>query len=307
MNSLTDFDTNTGIQTYFKETKLGNTGIVVVKENAEDIELFDLEPLTLDKQLDISTEGFKEFLNTSKDKIKEFIQWIVKQIENLYITIRRFVAELFRIELSLKDIIEDKKLYHNYYCIGKIRSKCKLLVNLELDIFNNYTSLLTNISKHIYNVLSYCNTIDINNEPIELPTLLNTNGFTIDTEYVYSITDDKLSTGPYVPSKYFFKNDTKAIRVKGKELLNRLDFIKNYRKSSDDYFKILNNIKDKVSKYDTNNLDSKTLNKVNLIYNIIPNKMMALFNCISVESYLYLRILAINGDPDNNKALKDIL
>lgn len=307
MKSIVDFDTNTGIQTYFKETKLGNTDIIVVKENAEDIKLFDLEPLNLDRQLDVSTEDFKEFLNSSKDKIKNFIQWIIKQLEKLYKYIRKFVVELFYIEVSLKDIIKGNKLYHNYYCIGKIRNKCKLLVNLELDIFNNYTTLLTNINKHIYNVLDYCNTIDITTDSIKLPMLLNTNGFSIDTGNVYSVTDNKLSVNPYTSNKYFFKNDTKAIRVKGEELLNRLDFIKDYRKSSDNYFKILNSIKNKISKYNTNNLDSEILNKINLLYNIIPGKIMSLYNNITTESYLYLRILTINGDPENNKALKDIL
>lgn len=301
MNNLVEFDTNKGIETYFKEIELGNTGITVVRESAEDIELFNLEPLKLDSYVDLSTEDISSFLVSSKNKIKEFIQFILKQLNKIYLYIRKLIFNLLRIGSSLEDMIDPDKRYYNFYCDGLIMDKCQTLINIDPDIYNNYDNIINTVTKQCVNVIDKCK-LALENQEVTFSNIKD-DIFSISNKEIIKFIDGELVKIPLIKKDYCYEHDVGGNCVKGKDILNKLSILKNMKnnKLPED----INSLKEFVKKIDNTDSD---LNKIMLYSITIPNAILSMFNSVHYELYTYLRLLVVNGDRDNdNNPLKDIL
>lgn len=301
MRTMVEFNTNKGIETHFKETKLGNTGITIVRECAEDIELFNLEPLELDSYVDLSTEDISSFLASSKNKIKEFIQFVLKQLNKIYLYIRKLIFNLLRIGSSLEDVIEPDKRYYNFYCDGLIMEKCQTLINIDSDIYNNFDNIIDIVTKQCVDVIDKCK-LALENHEVTFSNIKD-DIFSITNKEIIKFIDGKIVKTPLIKKDFYYEHDAGGNCVRGKEILNKLSILKDMKnnKLPED----INSLKEYVKKLDNNDND---LNKIMLYSVTIPNIVLSMFNSVHYELYTYLRLLAINGDRDNdNNPLKDIL
>lgn len=248
----------------------------------------------------VSTEGFKDWAN----KVKDFIAWIMKQIDKLILLLKKIYIEAKiiiskmsnRVDKCVNDTFDFLIFSKDFY--NEPRAKCYNLFSIGGCLHSNIDYILNNMEKHISDSLRVCLTSlsDLNSE-YELPRLNHNN--ISNYNYIINGKGYTVVNNTIVNEDLEFMKDFEYTNIINKKdmssILSRLD---KYYRNIINLDKLYNEIKYKNKEIMRNISDIKDptlLEKIKLYGGTLPNNYLAMYNELGKNvGWVVKRLISFN-------------
>lgn len=248
----------------------------------------------------VSTEGIKYW----GVKIKDFILWIMKQIdklllflEKIYIEAKIIISKLLNRSSKVLNNTFDLIIFNGSF-FEEAKVNCYNLFSVNGDMHANIDYILNNLERHITDSLSIC--YNVLNNPYTSNVLPKFNYSSIsEFNYIskgkgYTVNDTEIYTRDLLfMEEYIYENTITKKDMEG--ILNRLD---DYYRGIIRIKKIYNNIKYKNKKIvsEITEIDNPlVLNRIKLYGSILPNGYLSMYTEMGKNlGWVIKRLISLN-------------